>query len=72
MLNGKEKRIAMYEKYAARRDELGLTDYRVAQITGLARSLFSEWKKGKSMPKADKRMIIAKAIKKNVTYLFTE
>lgn len=34
----------MYEKYAKRRDELGLTDYKVAQKSGVLTSTLSEWK----------------------------
>lgn len=34
----------MYEKYAKRRDELGLTDYKVAQMSGVLTSTLSEWK----------------------------
>lgn len=35
----------MYEKYVKRRDELGLTDYRVAKESGIRTSTLSEWKK---------------------------
>lgn len=53
----------MYEKYAKRRDELGLTDYKVAQMSGVLTSTLSEWKKhyetdGKSgyQPKLEKNL----------------
>lgn len=59
----------MYEKYAKKRDELGLTDYRVAKMTGLSRSVFSDWKRGKSKPKVDKLQLIAKALKVKIEYL---
>ena len=61
--------LALYEKYSARRDELGLTDYRVAQIAGISRGIISEWKNGRSTPNAENRFRIAKAIKKNITFL---
>ena len=61
--------LALYEKYSARRDELGLTDYKVAQIAGISRGIISEWKNGRSTPNAENRFRIAKAIKKNITFL---
>ena len=61
--------FALYEKYAARRDELGLTDYKVAQIAGISRGIISEWKNGRSTPNTENRFRIAKAIKKNITFL---
>lgn len=69
----------MYERYAKRRDELGLTDYKVAQLSGVMTSTLSEWKKhyeskGKSgyQPKLDKISSIAKALDMNVADLVTE
>lgn len=44
----------MYERYAALRDEKGVTDYRVATETGIPKSTFSEWKNGTYRPKVDK------------------
>lgn len=61
--------LALYEKYSARRDELGLTDYKVAQIAGISRGIISEWKNGRSTPNTENRFRIAKAIKKNITFL---
>lgn len=49
----------MYEKYAELRDKKGVTDYRVAADTGIPKSTFSEWKSGRSKPKADKLKKIA-------------
>lgn len=66
----------MYEKYAKRRDELGLTDYKVAQKSGVLTSTLSEWKKhhetgGEAgyQPKLEKLSAIAKAVDMNVTDL---
>lgn len=63
----------MYEKYAKRRDELGLTDYKVAKMSGVLTSTLSEWKKhyetgGKSgyQPKLEKISSIASALGMNV------
>lgn len=63
----------MYEKYAKRRDELGLTDYKVAKMSGVLTCALSEWKKyyetdGKSgyQPKLEKISAIASALGMNV------
>lgn len=50
----------MYENYARLRDERGLTDYRVAQDTGISASTLSEWKAGTYRPKIDKLIKIAR------------
>ncbi len=44
----------MYAKYVTLRDEKGVTDYRVAQDTGITKSTFTDWKNGRSEPKIDK------------------
>lgn len=49
----------MYEKYASIRDERNLTDYRVSVETGITKSTFSDWKNGRSKPKAEKLAILA-------------
>lgn len=49
----------MYKKYAELRDSRGLTDYKVAQDTGIAPSTLSDWKNGLYKPKLDKLMAIA-------------
>lgn len=66
----------MYKKYANRRDELGLTDYKVAQMSGVLTSTLSEWKKHHEshgelgyQPKIDKLSAIASALDMKVTDL---
>lgn len=49
----------MYEKYLKLRDEKGITDYRVSQDTGIAKSTFTDWKNGRSAPKIEKLKKIA-------------
>lgn len=44
----------MYEKYVQLRDSKGVTDYKVAQDTGISTATLSEWKKGTYVPKIDK------------------
>lgn len=49
----------MYKRYAELRDKKGVTDYKVSKETGISKSSFSEWKSGRSKPKADKLKKIA-------------
>lgn len=51
-----------YEKYAKIRDEKKLTDGKVAEIAGIGRSTFSDWKSGRSIPKLEKMQKIAEAL----------
>ena len=44
----------MYEKYVELRDARGLSDYSVADATGINASTFSDWKSGRSNPKLEK------------------
>lgn len=50
----------MYEKYVALRNKKGVTDYRVAESTGITKSTFTDWKNGRSKPKLDKLLLLAK------------
>ena len=50
----------MYEKYVSLRDERGLTDYQVSKETGIPQSTFSDWKSGRSKPKTEKLIKIAR------------
>lgn len=59
----------MYTKYAELRDAKGYTDYKISELTGIARSTLSDWKNGKSVPKANKLMAIAKALEVSVETL---
>ncbi len=49
----------MYEKYARLRDVKGMTDYAVSKATGISTSTLTDWKKGRSVPKADKLKVLA-------------
>ena len=51
--------MPVYEKYAAIRDEKGVTDYQVWKDTGIATATLSDWKNGISKPKTDKLKILA-------------
>lgn len=49
----------MYDKFRQIIQEKGITTYRVAKETGIANSTLSDWKNGRSTPKADKLLKIA-------------
>lgn len=61
-----------YQKYAELRDQRGMSDYRVSKETGIAQSTMSDWKNGLSTPKADKLMLIAKALDVRMEDLFED
>lgn len=52
----------MYDVYEKARDAKGYTDYKVSQLTGIAKTTFSDWKKGIYVPKVDKLMKIAEVL----------
>lgn len=49
----------MYQKFKQLVKARGITTYRVAKDIGLAPTVFSDWKSGKSKPKVDKLKKIA-------------
>lgn len=49
----------MYEKFAALLEKTNKTAYQVSKDTGIAQSVISDWKSGRSKPKADKLKILA-------------
>lgn len=58
-----------YERYAKIRDIKGLTDYKVANITGIGTPTISNWKNGKYTPKDDKIQKIANCLNINTEFL---
>ena len=71
MLN-REKRIQSFLKLDGLVKERGITLYKLAGDLGLSRSLFSDWKSGKSMPKTDKLLKIANYFGVTVDYFLDE
>ncbi len=61
----------MYEVFARLLEQRNLKAADVCKGTGLPSSLFSEWKRGKSTPKADKMKKIADFFEISVEYLMT-
>ena len=49
----------LYEKFEALIKDRGITPYRVSKDTGIPTSTLSDWKNGRSIPKADKLKILA-------------
>ena len=62
----------MYEKFAALLEKSNKTAYRVATDTGLSASVFSDWKSGKSKPKADKLKILADYFGVSIEYFLED
>ena len=62
----------MYQKYVELRDKKGVTDYRVSEETGITKSTFTDWKTGRSKPKFDKLLILAKYFCVPVEYFADE
>lgn len=68
----REKRIESFKKLEALVTARNTTLYAVAKDLGFARSLFSDWKIGKSMPKTDKLIKIAEYFGVTVDYFIKE
>lgn len=58
----------MYKKYAKLKKAKGVTDGEVARATGITRSTFSDWKSGRSKPKTEKLVKIAKYFGVTIEY----
>ena len=61
----------MYEIFAKMMKANGCTAYQVSKATGIAQSTLSDWKSGKSVPKADKLQKITDFFGVPVEYLMT-
>lgn len=62
----------MYEKFVALLMQTGKTTYQVAKETKIRPSAFSDWKSGRSKPKFDKLLILAKYFNVSVEYFAEE
>lgn len=61
-----------YKKFAELLVKNNITAYQVAKDTGLYATLFSEWKSGKSCPKADKIKILADYFGVSIEYFLED
>lgn len=59
----------MYEIFEKLLEERGITAYKVAKATGISTGSLTDWKKGRSAPKADKLQKIADYFGVTVDYL---
>jgi hypothetical protein len=66
-----KRREKMYKKFEELLLEKGVTAYRVSKETDIAQSTLSDWKNGRSTPKADKLKIIAEYFGKTVDYFLS-
>ena len=62
----------MYEKFADLLYKANKTTYQVSKDTGIAQNVFSNWKSGRSKPKFDKLLILAKYFGVPVEYFAEE
>lgn len=58
----------MYSKFEKLLSASRKTSYQVAKDTGISNTTFSDWKRGKSKPKFDKLLAIAKYFNVPVEY----
>lgn len=50
----------MYKKFAELLEKTGKTTYQVSKDTGIGENVFSYWKSGRSKPKVDKLITLAR------------
>lgn len=62
----------MYKKIAALMQQRGITAYRLSKDTGIPQSVLSDWKTGRSKPKFDKLLILARYFDVPVEYFAEE
>jgi len=62
----------MYKKFEELLLNSGVNAFRVAQDTGIPPSTFSDWKSGRSKPKADKLKTLADYFNVPITYFLEE
>ncbi len=61
-----------YEKLNRLLEDKKITAYRVAKDTGLAPTVFTDWKKSRSKPKVDKLLILARYFNVPLEYFVEE
>ena len=62
----------MYKKFALLLEKNQITAYRVSKESGIAQSTFSDWKNGKSNPKIDKLIKLAKYFDVPIDYFLSD
>lgn len=64
--------MTKYEKYCKLRDSKNLKDANIAQMAGIGKSTFSDWKSGRSEPKNDKLQKISDCLGVSINYFTDE
>jgi len=62
----------VFQKFASLLLRDNVTAYQVSKETGIATSTFSDWKSGRSQPKLDKLLILAKYFNVSIEYFLEE
>ena len=62
----------MYEIFEQLLQKYGVSAYKVSKATGVTQSTLSDWKRGRSKPKFDKLLILAKYFGVPVEYFAEE
>lgn len=62
----------MYSKFQKLLEERKISTYKVAKETSIPMTCFSDWKSGRSKPKADKLLKIADYFGVPITYFLKE
>lgn len=68
----KDERISGFYKLEELVKARGITFYSLAKELGFAKSLFSDWKSGKSMPKTEKLIVISEYFGVPVSYFIKQ
>lgn len=61
----------MYEKFSELLEKTNKTAYRVSKETGIPQSVLSDWKRGRSKPKAEKLKILADYFGVSIEYFLS-
>lgn len=64
--------VKLYKKFSVLLEKSNKTAYRVAKETGIAQSVLSDWKNGRSKPKADKLAALAKYFGVSIEYFLEQ
>ncbi len=62
----------MYKKFVELLEKTNKTAYQVSKDTGIAQSVLSDWKRGRSKPKVEKLKILADYFGVGIEYFLEE
>lgn len=64
--------VKLYKKFAELLGKFNKTAYQVSKDTGISQSTLSDWKKGRSKPKAEKLKILANYFGVSIDYFLED